>query len=132
MPSIMSTGPVEEGYFEETLLPDVFTGILAWVVIIPLALALGGFMFLEPWGIVIPPVTFSFGMVRGKSHGNAWLKGIAMNLVILLLLICRAAGEPFDSTGVATVLTVIVLTVVPTAGGIALRRRLLARTRPKK
>ena len=127
----MTTGPVEEGYIEETFLPDVFIGILAWVVIIPIALLLGGFMFLEPWGIVAVPVTFVFGTMRGKSHGNAWLKAGAMNLAILLLLTFRAIGEPFASRDVATLLAVLLLTVVPTTGGIAFRRWLLARARSK-
>jgi hypothetical protein len=123
MPSIMRTEPESGAYFEGAFLPDLFIGALACVLIFPLALMLGGFMFIEPWFIVAVPVTFGFGVLRGNSEGNAWLKGLSMNLVIIILLGCRNIGAPFTLDGLAAALMVVVVTVVPTAGGIGFRRR---------
>jgi hypothetical protein len=132
MPSIIGTEPIEGrfiDYIEETFLPDAFLGLLAWVLIVPVALLLGGFMFIEPWCIVTTPVMFAFGVSRGKSDGNGLLKGVAMNLAVLLFLIARMMRNPFQLKELNTLLLAAFVTVVPTVLGITFRRRLLNRTK---
>jgi hypothetical protein len=111
----MGTNPAKEGYFEDTFLPDVFIGCLSLAIVLPLALVLGGFSFIEPWCIVTPPTTFALGMVRGESAGNIWLKGIGMNVVFLLLQVFVADTRTFALGALVIVL--------PTVAGIWLRRR---------
>jgi hypothetical protein len=114
----MRTEPDKEGYFVETFLPDVFVGSLALLIVFPLALLLGGFSFFEPWFIVTPPATFALGMLRGNSAGNVWLKCIGMNAAFLVVLGLCANALTF-SLGALVI-------VLPTVGGIWLRRHRLA------
>jgi hypothetical protein len=114
-------------YIEETLFPDALIGLLAWVVIAPVALLLGGFMFIEPWCIVTPAAMLAFGMLRGGTDGNGWIKGLGMNLGILLFLVVRMVWGPTQLAELNTLLLAALVTVIPTVVGLAFRRRLLIR-----
>jgi hypothetical protein len=114
MISIMSTQRPRVGYFGVAFLPDLFIGSLALLIVLPLALLLGGFRFIEPWFIVTPPTTFALGLFRGNSDGNVWLKSIGMN-AILLALLARGTSTVTFSLGALCI-------VFPAVAGILVRR----------
>jgi hypothetical protein len=114
VPSILSTEQEEERYSVGDALVDAAVGILILIPVIPLALSLGGFSFIEPWLIMIPLMAFAGGVVRGRGAGNIWLKAALMNLVVLLYLVSR--GDIREMAVGA------LLTVIPSSGAIALRR----------
>jgi hypothetical protein len=89
-------------------------GFLILLPVIPLALALGGFSFIEPWLILIPLLAFAGGVARGNTTGNIWLRAAILNLVVLLYLVSRGDGREMAVGAM--------LTVIPSVGGIALRR----------
>jgi hypothetical protein len=101
----------------EAVLADAFSGIGAWIVILPLGLFLGGFSFIEPWLILTPLVFFATGVLRGRSDGNLLLKGVSMSAGSVLLL--AFVARDFLSFGLG-----LLLTVAPSTGGVALRRLL--------
>ena len=132
MPSIIDPEPVQESYLEDVFLPDALFGALAIVAIIPLALLLGGFSFIEPWFIVTPPVTFVFGALCGRSAGNVWLKAISMNLVILIFIARGTISSPSLLGALGFSLLAAIDAVLPTVGGIALRRYRLRKSKAEE
>jgi hypothetical protein len=111
-----------EKYVPDTLIIDVVIGAASVVPIFIAALALGGFSFIQPWLIVIPFVMFVAGWWRGQSFGNIWVKALALGAPALLLFACFAQTKTKAAYSGA-VLTMSALTVLPTAGGIRIRRR---------
>lgn len=95
-------------------LADVGIAALTCILIIFLAMVLGGFNFFTPWLIVIPPIMFVAGVIRGISPGNIWIKVISLNVVSILILAYSADAGAF-------VLGLLVL-ILPTTVGIAVRR----------
>jgi hypothetical protein len=63
---------------------------------------------------MIPLMAFAGGVARGSSVGKMWLKAAIMNLVVLVYLVSR--GDIREMAVGA------ILTVIPSIGGIALRR----------
>ena len=114
MPSILNTEREEERYSPGDAVIDALVGFLILIPVIPLALALGGFMFIEPWLILTPLLAFAGGVARGNTVGTIWLRAPILNLVLLLYLVSR--GD------VREMVVGAVLTVFPSIGGIALRR----------
>jgi hypothetical protein len=111
----LSTEQEEERYSPGDAVIDAAVGFLILIPVIPLALSLGGFSFIEPWLIVIPLMAFAGGVARGSSVGKMWLKATIINLVVLLYIVSR--GDIREMAVGA------ILTVIPSIGGIALRRR---------
>ena len=114
VPSILNTSREEERYSPGDAVIDASVGIVILIPAIPLALAIGGFMFIEPWLIFIPLLAFAGGVVRGNSVGNIWLKAAVLNLCVLLYL--------FSTRDIRETTIWAILTVIPSIGGIALRR----------
>jgi hypothetical protein len=94
---------------------DLCTGIVATILVVVVALTLGGFSFFTPWLIVTPIATFLAGLVRGKNQGQILLRAIAIGAFLLLLLLVCGHGPITLSAG-----TLII--VAPAVGGIATRR----------
>jgi hypothetical protein len=110
----LNTEQEEESYSPGEAVIDALAGFLIMLLVIPLALAIGGFSFIEPWLILIPLLAFAGGVARGNSVGNIWLKAAILNVVLLLYIVSR--GDIRDLAVGA------ILTVIPSIGGIALRR----------
>ncbi|HXF26777.1 MAG TPA: hypothetical protein VN610_05860 [Bryobacteraceae bacterium] len=70
------------------MLADAAVGLAAFVVVIPIALFLGGFSFFEPWLIVTGLLLFSTGFLRGAGPGRAWVKAVGINAGIWCVFIC--------------------------------------------
>ncbi|HUI83428.1 MAG TPA: hypothetical protein VL240_04350 [Candidatus Binatia bacterium] len=68
-----------ERYFWGPLMADVFAGLLSLVVIIMVAMALGGLDFFAPWILVTPAVMLVSGFARGQSFGE-----VGQKLLLLL------------------------------------------------
>jgi hypothetical protein len=114
VPSILNTEREEERYSPGDAVIDTLVGFLILIPVIPLALALGGFSFIEPWLIPIPLLAFAGGIARGNTVGSIWLRAAILNLVLLLYLVSR--GDVREMAVGA------MLTVIPSIGGIALRQ----------
>lgn len=115
MPSILNTSWEEERYSLGIAAIDASVGLVILVPVVPVALALGGFMFIEPWLIFIPLLAFAGGVIRGNTVGNIWLKAPVVNLCALLY---SSSNRDIRELTIGAILT-----VVPCMGGIAVRRR---------
>jgi hypothetical protein len=108
-------------YVWSRLLVDVLTG-LAWLsVIIIAALALGGFSFFQPWLIVIPLAMFLAGFLRGRSSGNVWVTTVKMAIPGWLLIAFTASGDTRVHSAESKILGML-LFALPTALGMWVRR----------
>ena len=80
-------GEADAKYPGRDLLADAAVGLAAFVVVIPIALFLGGFSFFEPWLIVTGLLLFSTGFLRGAGPGRAWVKAVGINAGIWCVFI---------------------------------------------
>lgn len=94
---------------------DIVVGALAAMLVFLGSLALGGFSFIEPWLILCAVAMLACGLMRGASRGNLILKPFAVAAPLLFLV--AALVRPDNA-----LLTAILLTILPVAAGIALRR----------
>jgi len=109
-----------EKYFWRPLFTDLLTGFAALALVFVVALRLGGFSFFLPWLIVIPPVLFLAGFLRGSSVGSAWAKAMTISFPLLLIAVSVQGATPLlAATGK---IIALLITVIPTVGGVLLRR----------
>jgi hypothetical protein len=109
-------------YLWGMLIMDVVIGVVSLVPILIAALALGGFSFILPWLIAVPLVMFSVGWWRGRSFGNLWVKALALCAPALLGFAWLQQADT-KAGYLGLVMITAGWTVLPTAGGIKIRRR---------
>jgi len=115
MNSLYASEPLTK-YDWTTILVDVAVGIVTFVLVIPMALFLGGFSFFAPWVIAIIPLFFLAGFLRGAGPERIWAKAGA---------ITAGASCPWLIKGWPSILLVAAVSFVPSAAGVYMRRRRL-------
>ena len=103
--------------YGRVLLMDGVVGLGALTAAVPLAFAFGGFMFIEPWIVVMAVLLFAAGYLRGSCEGSIWVKWICMNAGGWCFLVFWLRNE------LPTLLLMVLSTSVPTITGLFVRRR---------
>ena len=78
MNSLFASEPLTK-YNWTTMVVDVAIGIVTFILVIPVALYLGGFSFFTPWAIALIPLFFLCGFLRGASPERIWAKACAIS-----------------------------------------------------
>jgi hypothetical protein len=117
MNSLFASEPLTK-YNWTTMVVDVAIGIVTFILVIPVALYLGGFSFFTPWVIALIPLFFLCGFLRGASPERIWAKACAIS---------AGASCPWLVKGWLSALLFVALTFGPIAAGVFARRRLKSR-----
>ena len=100
------------------MLNDLLSGIVAVGVVFVLSLMTGGFSFYQPWILWSVIALFTVGLFRGNRRDSVWPKVLIINsswIVLILFSVNDVWWHPVIG---------ITATLVSTAGGVYLRRKL--------